>query len=72
MKSHRTCNKGIISYRSRGKYYRENGPALIFPDGTTWWIKDGMYHREELPSFIEATGRRAWYIDGKHTRRELP
>ncbi|NVM37763.1 MAG: hypothetical protein HWN81_19385 [Candidatus Lokiarchaeota archaeon] len=48
------------------KLHKENGPAVIFADGTQeWWI-DGKRHREDGPAFIFPNGQKKYFIEGKN------
>jgi hypothetical protein len=59
-------------YNDSGKYHREDGPAIIYPDGRQAWYKDGKLHREDGPAFIWPNGRQVWYKDGKIHREDGP
>jgi hypothetical protein len=47
------------------KLHREDGPALIDPDGEKWWCKDGKLHREDGPALRFGNGYKEWWLDGK-------
>ena len=52
-----------------GKLHRENGPAIILPDGTKEWYLNGLLHRENGPA-VESN--KAWYKNGKRHREDGP
>ena len=45
--------------------HRENGPAVIHPDGTEFWFINGELHRLDGPSLVFSNGHKSWYIKGK-------
>jgi len=63
---------GNIFYTKDEKEHREDGPAVIYPDGYQVWYKEGLIHREDGPAIIRADGRREWYKDGKLHREDGP
>ena len=38
------------------KHHRIGGPAIIHPDGTEIWYKDGKLHIEDAPEIIYSDG----------------
>jgi hypothetical protein len=48
-----------------GQLHREDGPAIEYPNGDTWWYQNHLLHREDGPAIEWADGRRYWYINGK-------
>ena len=55
-----------------GKRHREDGPAVIYPDGTKeYWI-NGKLHREDGPAIIGPNGKEIWYKNGKFHRLDGP
>ena len=36
-------DNGRIEWRLDGKLHREDGPAVIWPDGTKYWCKNGNF-----------------------------
>ena len=47
-----TDNHGNIQYKLNGKHHREDGPAVIFADGTPSWFLNGKLHRLDGPAVI--------------------
>lgn len=45
--------------------HREDGPAIIFPNGREeWWI-NGNRHRKDGPAVIDSKGNAQYWLDGK-------
>lgn len=49
----------------KGKCHREDGPAIITPDGTEIWCYNDVRSREDGPAVIYKEGIVLWYLDGK-------
>ena len=58
-------------YNEQGKRHREDGPAIVYPDGSVWYL-NGQYHREDGPAVEWATGRKEWWLNGKRHREDGP
>ena len=43
----------------------EDGPALIFPNGTGVWYHNGLRHRINGPAVVFPDGRKEWWLNGK-------
>lgn len=55
------------------KLHRDDGPALLFPDGTQTWYRHGVIHRDDdLPAHECKNGDKAWYKDGLLHREGKP
>ena len=52
--------------------HKEDGPAMIWEDGTKAWYRDGVLHREDGPAVEYADGNRSWYHHGKLHRAGGP
>ena len=59
-------------YNQEGQLHREDGPAILYQDGTTEWYKNGKLHREDGPAVIIPDGARKWYKNGKIHREDGP
>lgn len=60
----RPCNENI---------HREDGPALIWPNGSEQWYFNGACHRIGAPAYHDPkTGAEMWYVDGKLHRLDGP
>jgi hypothetical protein len=49
-----------------GDYHREDGPAVIYPDGTKYWYFNDKYHRLDGPAIELPDGEKRWFIHGIH------
>lgn len=47
-----------------GNHHREDGPALIWPDGHQEWWLNGERHRIDGPALIRPGYRQQWYFKG--------
>ena len=66
-----TSRGTVVNYHDDlGKRHREDGPAIIWPDGTKHWFKHGKRHRSDGPASIYPDGRCEWWIDGKKYPRK--
>ena len=67
MKSFRTKDvNGIIIWKTEDeKLHKEDGPAIIYPDGDKWWYINGKIHREDGPAIEGVDGSKEWWVDGK-------
>jgi len=48
-----------------GRWHREDGPAVIYTNGTKAWWLNGKQHREDGPAVEFANGSKHWYLNGK-------
>ncbi len=56
-----------------GNLHRENGPAVIHPDGRQFWYIDGNLHREDGPAMIGNAGKiLEWFKHGFRHREDGP
>jgi hypothetical protein len=56
---------GTKCWYLNGKYHREDGPAVEYPDGTKHWFLNDKRHREDGPAIEWADGSKFWYLNGK-------
>jgi len=56
----------------KGYCHREDGPAIICPDGRQEWCRNGKYHRDDGPAVIYPNGEQLWYRDGNLHREDGP
>ena len=54
------------------KLHREDGPALIFPDGTKTWYRHGIIHRDGGPAVEMEHGTKKWFQNGEEHREDGP
>jgi len=63
---------GIQEWWVNGKCHREDGPAVIYSDGTQAWYINGKMHREDGPAVIIGDdGTQYWYLNGKRITDEV-
>ena len=67
-------DNGTISYFVKGTecLHREDGPALIYSDGTKKWYLNGKHHREDGPAIEYAHGGKSWWANGIIHRMDGP
>jgi len=59
-------------YVQDGEYHREDGPAVIFKDGSQFWYKNGVHHREDGPAIVGCGCTKEWYQNGELHRDDGP
>jgi len=52
-------------YYRNGKLHRDDGPAVIRPDGTQEWYKEGKLYIENRPTIIYKYGSENSYNNNK-------
>ena len=50
---------------NQDELHREDGPAIVRPDGSEEWYRNGMRHRDDGPAIIHPDGKEEWYRNGK-------
>lgn len=53
------------TYRRGGLLHREDGPAVIWTDGTQLHYADGKLHREDGPAVHGGPGGSEWWREGR-------
>ena len=71
------CQRIVVDYEGTHRYYnpagelhRDNGPAVVYPDGSKLWVIRNTLHREDGPAIERADGRHWWYLDGVMLTKE--
>ena len=60
-----TSQDGTIRYYNlRGQKHREDGPAVILPNGDKVWYLNGQVHRDNGPAIEWADGQQEWHYLG--------
>jgi len=59
-------------HREDGKLHREDGPAMVYENGTKAWFINGQLHRTDGPAIEYADGAKYWYQSGKLHRKDGP
>ena len=71
LKYPRTDPLGNQVWRNKkGKYHREDGPAVIDKDGTKKWYLNGIRHNLNGPAVIYNDGFKEYWIDGEEFTKE--
>ena len=55
---------GRLRWYLNGQLHRENGPAVVNPDGTQAWYLYGEKHRIDGPAVIYPNGIEEWHLNG--------
>ena len=55
-----------------GQFHRDDGPAVIWPDGTKIWFQNDKKHRDNGPAVIWADGTEEWFLNGQLHRENGP
>lgn len=64
---------GIERWQVDGRLHREDGPAIIYPNGDQYWYKNGKLHREDEPAIMYFRGKQSWYKNGQlHREGDQP
>jgi len=48
-----------------GKIHREDGPAVVWADGSKFWFIDDKRHRDDGPAVVWSTGTKEWWLNGR-------
>jgi hypothetical protein len=48
----------------KGKFHREDGPAVEWANGSKYWYLNDKLHREDGPAVERADGTKHWYLNG--------
>jgi hypothetical protein len=63
---------GTKGWQLKGKYHREDGPAIEWADGTKEWRLNGKRHRVDGPAIEHYHGSKEWWLNGKLHRIDGP
>ena len=64
---------GTTLYKdAQGRLHREDGPAIIWPDGSKFYHIRGKRHREDGPAEEFANGTKGWLKNDKYHREDGP
>ena len=55
-------------YNNSGRLHREEGPAVIWPNGECEWYRNGLRHRDNGPAIEWPDGSKEWYQNGQRHR----
>ena len=59
-------------YNAAGQLHREDGPAVVWRDGSLEWYHNGLRHRDVGPAAEYPDGTRLWYLNGRPHRINGP
>jgi hypothetical protein len=59
-------------YNELHQYHREDGPAIIYNNGSQHWYLNGKKHRIDGPASVFSDGTKIWYRYGKQHRTDGP
>jgi hypothetical protein len=62
MKTHTNGSK--CWHNAEGWLHRDDGPAIIWPNGIQLWYQNGKVHRLTGPAVITEDGSKMWFING--------
>jgi hypothetical protein len=54
----------------KGKFHREDGPAVEWANGSKAWYLKGELHREDGPAIEYANGTKYWFLNGNELTEE--
>jgi hypothetical protein len=57
---------GTKFWHHHGKYHRDDGPAIEWPDGDMWWYKHGLRHRDDGPAVERVNGPKEWWLNDRY------
>jgi hypothetical protein len=63
---------GTKEWQLKGKYHREDGPAIEWADGSKAWYRNGKRHRVDGPAIEYVDGPKQWWLNGKLHRVDGP
>ena len=56
----------------KGDFRREDGPAVVYSNGDTYWYLNNKCHREDGPAVEHSNGDTYWYLNGERHREDGP
>jgi len=65
-------NSRYVVRNSNRELHRDDGPAIIYPDGRQYWYRNGEFHREDGPAIVFPDGGQYWYRNGYLHRDDGP
>ena len=61
-----TSSQGTRRYfNNANQLHREDGPAIISPNGTKLWYQNDQCHRTDGPAIMWPDGRKWWYLNDR-------
>jgi hypothetical protein len=65
-------NGVYILQDDNGLAHREEGPAIIWPNGKCIWCRHGQYHRDDGPAVVCPDGTQEWFLKDVRHREDGP
>ena len=59
-------------FNADGERHRENGPAVEYIFGSSYWFLNDKCHREDGPAIEYSDGSKAWFLNGEYHRDDGP
>lgn len=56
---------GVEEWTLNGFTHREDGPAVIYPNGSKYWYRYNQLHRLDGPAIMRYNNTYEWYIEGR-------
>jgi hypothetical protein len=63
-------NFGTKRWYKNDLRHKEDGPAVIYPDGAKFWYFEDKIHRTDGPAIIHSDGHKEWHLNGKELTHE--
>ena len=67
----RLKHEGTVRYFKDAQFHRDDGPTVIWRDGSEYWYQNGYLHRDGGPAVIFSRGDRMWYRNGQCDRTAI-
>jgi hypothetical protein len=65
--------ENCVEYRNeQGQLHREDGPAIVYNDGTKYYYRNGLIHREDGPAIEYKDGTVVYYTNDSLHREDGP
>ena len=59
-------NGVYVVRNSAGQLHRDDGPAVVCPNGEQAWYRNGQLHRDDGPAVVPPDGGQEWYRNGRN------
>lgn len=69
---HYVLDDGSERWEVDHQLHREDGPALIMPEGKCWYWHGKLHRADGGPAVIKAHGTQEWWQDGERHRAGAP
>jgi hypothetical protein len=59
----KSVHENFVAYlNEQGVRHRENGPAVVYNDGSVIYYRNGLIHRDDGPAMIVANGEKQYWM----------